>query len=56
MSDKYAIDSHKLIYHPIEVARWFEAKDDWQKQKTSTSPVSPATWPMVGSINTTRVG
>jgi len=33
MSDKYSIDSHKLIYHPIRVARWFESEGDWNKQK-----------------------
>ena len=34
MSDKYSIDSHKLILHPIRVAKWYEAKDDWKKLKT----------------------
>ena len=33
MSDKYNIDSHKLIMHPVRVAKWFESKDDWQKLK-----------------------
>lgn len=33
MSDKYAIDSHKLIYHPTRVAQWYEAGDDWEKLK-----------------------
>jgi len=33
MSDKYNIDSHKLIYHPIRVAQWFESDKDWEKQK-----------------------
>lgn len=34
MSDQYNIDSHKLMFHPARVTRWFEAKDDWDKQKT----------------------
>ena len=33
MSDKYAIDSHKLILHPTRVAKWYEAKDNWDKLK-----------------------
>jgi len=33
MSDKYAIDSHKLSYHPLRVAQWIEAKDDINKLK-----------------------
>jgi len=33
MSDKYNIDSHKLILHPVRVARWYEAKNDWEKLK-----------------------
>ncbi len=33
MSDKYSIDSHKLILHPVRVAKWYEAKDDWDKLK-----------------------
>ena len=28
MSDKYAIDSHKLAFHPQRVAQWIEAGDD----------------------------
>ena len=31
MHDKYAIDSHKLIYHPQRVAQWLDAGDDWHK-------------------------
>lgn len=27
------IDSHKLIFHPVEVAKWFEAKDEYEKLK-----------------------
>ena len=34
MSDKYAIDSHKLSYHPQRVAKWIEAGDDLEKLKT----------------------
>ncbi len=33
MTDKYSIDSHKLIYHPARVSKWYEAKDDWAKLK-----------------------
>lgn len=33
MSDRYAIDSHKLIYHPQRVASFLEARDDWEKMK-----------------------
>ena len=28
-ADKFAIDSHKLIYHPHRVAQWLDARDDW---------------------------
>jgi len=33
MADKYNIDSHKLLYHPTRVSKWFESKDDWNKLK-----------------------
>lgn len=33
MSDKYAIDSHKLSFHPTRVAQWIEAGDDLEKLK-----------------------
>ena len=33
MSDKYNIDSHKLVFHPTQVSKWYEAKDDWEKLK-----------------------
>jgi wyosine [tRNA(Phe)-imidazoG37] synthetase (radical SAM superfamily) len=34
MADKYSIDSHKLILHPVRVAKWYEVNDDWEKLKT----------------------
>lgn len=33
MNDKFAIDSHKLIYHPKRVAQLLEVGDDWEKAK-----------------------
>ncbi len=33
MTDRYAIDSHKLIYHPQRVSQWLAAKDDWAAAK-----------------------
>lgn len=30
MTDRYAIDSHKLMYHPQRVSQWLAAKDQWQ--------------------------
>jgi radical SAM protein with 4Fe4S-binding SPASM domain len=33
MTDKYSIESHKLIYHPERVAQWYAAGDDWEKLK-----------------------
>lgn len=33
MSDRYAIDSHKLIYHPQRVARFLDAGNEWEKIK-----------------------
>ena len=33
MNDKYAIDSHKLVYHPRRVAQMMEAGDRWEKAK-----------------------
>ncbi|UWE16085.1 radical SAM protein [Herbaspirillum huttiense] len=32
--DKYAIDSHKLIYHPKRVAQFLDAGDEWEKAKS----------------------
>jgi len=31
MSDKFGIDGHKLVYHPVEVARLLEAENDVSK-------------------------
>jgi MoaA/NifB/PqqE/SkfB family radical SAM enzyme len=33
MSDKYHIDSHKLMYHPQRVSALLDVKGDWQKAK-----------------------
>ena len=33
MTDKYLIDSHKLMYHPDRVAQWYEAHNKWEKAK-----------------------
>lgn len=33
MSDKYAIDSHKLVYHPRRVAQYLDAGNDWNRFK-----------------------
>ncbi|MFC1501492.1 radical SAM protein [Elusimicrobiota bacterium] len=33
MSDKYKIDSHKLIYHPKRVSEWLDAHQSWDKAK-----------------------
>jgi len=33
MSDKYSIDSHKLIYHPERVTQLLNAQEDWAKYK-----------------------
>lgn len=31
MSDKYRIDSHKLIFHPLRVSRWLDSRGSWEK-------------------------
>ncbi|TLD95150.1 radical SAM protein [Helicobacter jaachi] len=33
MSDKFRIDSHKLIFHPQRVSAWQQAYGDWEKEK-----------------------
>jgi len=33
MTDRYAIDSHKLIYHPKRVADWLDTKEQWSKAR-----------------------
>jgi len=33
MSDKYRIDSHKLMFHPERVAAWLKARNDWELAK-----------------------
>ena len=32
-NDTYAIDSHKLIYHPLRTAQLLQGADDWEKSK-----------------------
>jgi MoaA/NifB/PqqE/SkfB family radical SAM enzyme len=32
--DKYAIDSHKLIYHPKRMAQFLDVQDSWEKAKS----------------------
>ncbi len=46
--DKYAIDSHKLIYHPTRVAKWYESST-WNEKK-SIYPIYVEITP-IGSCN-----
>lgn len=34
MTDKYSIDSHKLIYHPQRVSEWLDNRKNWDKAKS----------------------
>jgi radical SAM protein with 4Fe4S-binding SPASM domain len=34
MADKYAIDGHKLSYHPQWVARLVDVRDDWERARS----------------------
>lgn len=34
MSDRYGIDSHKLIYHPLRVSQWLNADEQWEKARS----------------------
>ena len=38
MSDQYAIDGHKLIYHPQRVSQWLQAGQDWDRAKQEYGP------------------
>ena len=33
MADKYAIDHHKIMFHPERLSDWLKAKDSWEKAK-----------------------
>jgi radical SAM protein with 4Fe4S-binding SPASM domain len=33
MSDEYAIDGQKLVFHPQRVAQWMDARDDWEQAR-----------------------
>ena len=33
MSDKFRIDSHKLIFHPQRVSQWLQSYGEWEREK-----------------------
>ncbi|MCX6764127.1 MAG: radical SAM protein [Candidatus Nealsonbacteria bacterium] len=33
MEDKYAIDYHKIIFHPERLAAWLKIRDNWERAK-----------------------
>ena len=48
MSDNYAIDGHKLAYHPQRVAQLLDAEDDWEKWHTPCFRRRVPLFPIVG--------